>query len=347
MSHARSGDASPGHSNEPPAVSVVRGVSPDADVALCSPNRPTDLGTLVATVVRVKKPSALFIVAVLLAACGGKELEFWSQSRLRGGYPVAVDGTLTFGISEVNNYDCEIWWLNEFDAQTQGDLAIVDLSPPNVTVKATGPTGGILEILEPGTNLIIGAREVKTGVLHRIVFAGAGIGDDDGGWKLYAAPDGAWITARLLENEGSRLVDESLEWVKKGGGTREKWDGIDIRTLVPGSLLDLEVRTERIVATQTIEVVDEIEAVELAEPAALPTRIDVTEQLELCFRGTHGGLPVAELTWSISSSRAARVSSLYPGQRCVDLIGVEVGTAIITASAGGASTSLSIEIGQP
>jgi hypothetical protein len=242
-----------------------------------------------------------------------------------------------------------------FDASmTTPALSVQRTAGATVTVRGEAQGSGRLRITEPGTDLLYDRIELGAGDIDEISVLPAGrlLFDADllGDHPPLAAMVGgdARVTALLYAADGTRLVDETLQFDAAAGLRPDPEGFVDTVQVSPSAPGDVEIvaRSGDRVGYFTVTGVDAPDAVVVSYDDELPLEVTVDSGRVFCFRATAGQAFVLGAEWSYRATGRASLEVADDDviSHCIRVLGDEVGSATLTVTASGVSSDFAVNV---
>jgi len=265
--------------------------------------------------------------------------------------PIAVGGEQTIEVDTMKDEP----YPGSFDARTApaGQLEAV-ATPPTVALKALAPGKAWLRIVLRGTDTLLDRVELEAAPIDVVALRASDFygGEDVPLAVLVGRP--ADLTFALRDAAGHRLVDVGLALGSTAGVTTERrgWDTFRVTTTAAGSV-DLPVSAGGAVRTVALSSVTAVDAIDVAEATPgcteakggpITTRVDL--DVFVCVRPRAGdALVVTDIEVTQPSVASAYVYRDFGDEFPPGLVvvhGTAVGTGVMTVTAGGASTDVTV-----
>jgi hypothetical protein len=238
-----------------------------------------------------------------------------------------------------------------FQATLQGGpFTMTTIAPPDVTLACSAEGSTHLRIIDPANGLLLDKVEVTS---RPVAAVEAGPlptelpASDTVEWALLAGTGRAYVA--LKDGWDTRLTDEStrLAAVDDGvtTGTQVAWDAIELTRATGGTAQVAVTPGDGQRRTADVPFVDLVESVTYDTDIEVSAAVGLTSMY--CFVARTGNAQVygAEWTFATSGPLGSPEHSFLPN--CTDVAGLATGVGSITATAGGASTTVNVAVTLP
>jgi hypothetical protein len=228
------------------------------------------------------------------------------------------------------------------------DFAIDDGAAVGATVKGphqvslVGKAVGsnYLRIKDPVDNSLFDRISVGAAALAKISVSSDGeIKDPTDSAVAFAAQ--SRLAIELFDRDDRHLIDESATIAGAQITRGNNWDTASFRSSVTVGTQTVSV-TAAGLPTANLDI-NVVAGPDRIEGLNAPTRIKAKESKSVCFRATAGSARVLGLGWTFTINGIALPAQGFP-RNCTSVTVDQAGTAIVVATAGGMSKSLSIGV---
>jgi len=255
----------------------------------------------------------------------------------------AVGGVQTYDISR-GLEPLELEWT----ADSRGALAVDHVGASSAAVRGVSAGTSLLRIVDPETGELYDRTEIAAApiasvgivAVDEILLPGAG--------RLAIAAGARPVVGIALEDaDGERLIDEALTVDATGASLeRRGWDSVSVRADAAGPVA-LSIKAGDL-APQRIELeaVDGIDAIVpgLSSPILSDQPLVAGGQALICFEGRRGDATVLGLGWTFAADADGLSTAPELLPNCAAFEPTAPGHVTITASAGGKSTQLAVDV---
>ncbi|HUJ62506.1 MAG TPA: hypothetical protein VLX92_28590 [Kofleriaceae bacterium] len=268
---------------------------------------------------------------------------------LSGPAPTAIGGTQAVEL-EWDDGGATVAFGLPYAADDDGGIGVkVDhTSGAVVTLDGVGSRTNYLRITDPSDGSLYDRKEMTGAAIDHVELATTDFETVPDGLQLawVAGPQqiGVALFGQVQEDLGpvdERIVDDSMQ-LQLDGAQPDSWDMLDLANAAPGSYT-VSVVAGGASSTLDLEIVAGPDAVGAMDP---PASIPPQGEAELCFAATAGARYVAGLTWTytVDGQQVVQSPSTYD-PNCLD-VGTDKtsGSVVVTASAGGQQTSLTLPV---
>ena len=260
---------------------------------------------------------------------------------------MAAGGTQTI---EVQNADVHPL-AYAFEATLQGGpYAMTDLAPPDVSLACSAEGSTYLRIIDPANGLLLDKVEVTS---RPVATAEAGPlpvelpAEDTASWALLTGNARAYVALR--DGWDGRLSDESMKLAAVDDsltvGTQVAWDAIALTRAAAGIAQVSVTPGDGRLRTVDVPFVDHVERITYQADLGPAAAVGLAGLY--CFIARTGDAQVHGAQWSfaVTGPLGSPETSFLPN--CATVNGLSTGAATITATAGGASTTINVTVDLP
>jgi hypothetical protein len=265
---------------------------------------------------------------------------------LTGIHDVAAGGTQTIQVLNADQHPLSY----PFEAALQGGpFALAELAPPDVTLACSAEGSTWLRIIDRSNGFLLDKVEVSAQPVATAVAGPLPVEipvEDTASWALLVGS--AEVYVALHDGWDRRLSDESLVLaaVDDGvtAGAQVAWDAIALTRATAGTAQVAATAGDGRLRTIEVSFVEQVERVTAELGAGDP--VAVGQSAFFCFAARSGDAQVHGAKWSFAVT--GPLGSPEPFlTNCASVNGLATGPATLTATAGGQSTTLAIEVTLP
>lgn len=286
--------------------------------------------------------------------------------------PVAVGGVQTVtALSGSNASSQPLSASFVASSSVPNELEVQAVTPPTIVLRGEAAGEASLELVDPGTNDVLGKDEVEVATIATATlfpvelgffsfFEGAvvppwallgGTTSIGAGTQKMAAPaPGIPLVVRLADASGNRLVDEQLtvtsaESAESGTLSALAWDLVDVPAPAKHDT-SYVIQAGGSMFPASAVVVTDVDSIELAYPtdASVPT-VGTSAASMLCFAARSGEYAVAGASFKFEPQPGVTLSAEQPRwPSCVNLAGTSTGATAVAVTAGGMTSMVSVVV---
>ena len=275
---------------------------------------------------------------------------------LSGPRATAIGGTQTVALQYDRGDGVTVALDLPFTADDDGGLGVKvsAQSGSQVTILGAGSRSNYLRILDTD-GLLMDRKELTGAALDRVELTGTDFESIPNGTQLAFAPGHRKIGVALYGDvqhssgpRSERIVDTGME-ISLAGATRIEWDTLDVANAQIGRSYLSVTAGDKPALDIDFVVTDHADAVTTIEPA--PTSIMPNGSQSVCFAATmadvSGPRYIVGFTWTFNVDGVVKTQGEgVPSRNCISVSTTKTsGTVSVQASAGGQSTSLTLNVG--
>ncbi len=217
-------------------------------------------------------------------------------------------------------------------------VRVASTSGSLVTLRGAAAGGNLLRIVDPNDGQLYDQKMFDAYAIDHVALGPDTWEDTVNSQIVYATGD-VHVGVQLFAATGARLIDGSLQVT---GAQLTGWDRATFNAPAPGTYSIAVTSAGTDFGSHDITVVDHADTITAINA---PTGVAPMGSASVCFGATLGSASVVGLTWSFTVDGTVVAPNSFEADCIVAQTTKTTGTVTVVASAGGASTTLTLPIG--